>query len=390
MPRQLARARGRNVGAPGRATYTVTRGGFGFALKDDALLVSTPINANISVCKPLGPLCPTYGRCSPRMTATARVPLLLSSQYTLGPSQVSISTQKGCTLQPIGLNVTPQLESTARGQARQVRQRIDSSLPPLRDDVAAVWGFLQHPIPIGTESCVKLRPTRVLQGRPRLDDESLKTVVAVEASLQVEGICTPQKERSTRLPTPEVSPELQSGFELHIPVVISWDDVSAELTRALDSQEVEGDGETLVLRKVETYGRKLEGHDRLLLGVTVSGPVCGVAWLTAAAEHNPKTGQLALRQVKLLDERQAFGPELGKALASRLEEKGLITLPVDVASIPQSLRELVQRLAGDLPSQVTAQFEPRAVQIPRVRAREEGLVAEVDVYADAAVVARAE
>ena len=126
----------------------------------------------------------------------------------------------------------------------------------------------------------------------------------------------------------------------------------------------------------------------LLLGVTTFGPVCGVTWLSSKVEHDPSTGQLKLASPELLgDDKAAFGPELSAALKQRLEQKGALTIPFDLSAVPASLKELVERLAKDLPAELEARFTPKPPTVGAVTAHAEGLVAEVNVTADAKIVA---
>ncbi|MBW2459856.1 MAG: DUF4403 family protein, partial [Deltaproteobacteria bacterium] len=113
----------RGIGRAGRLGYVVRRGPFAVTLEGDRLVVSTTVTVNAQVCKPLGPFCPTYGSCSPKLLTRVSVPLVLEPDYRLGEAQVSIDIERSCSI--AGFDATPQIRGTARRQADRVKRQID-------------------------------------------------------------------------------------------------------------------------------------------------------------------------------------------------------------------------------------------------------------------------
>ncbi|MCA9645446.1 MAG: DUF4403 family protein, partial [Myxococcales bacterium] len=342
VPRRLADVRGQSIGAAGELTYRVERSGFALGLQGERLVVSTPVTANVEVCKSLGPICVTYGSCQPQMRADVSLPLVVDGQYRLGPSNVKVNVARGCVLQPIGLDQSSQVYKAARQQEAKVKSRIDGSLPKIRDDVAQVWRLLHMPVSIDNTLCLRIEPTGVAQQKPKLKNDNgqqlLSTRLAVMGKVKVEDPCTDPHKASpeTPLPAPELKDELPQDVDLEVPLFIDWSSVSAQLSRGLTTAPVKSDAGSVSIAKVEARPTSVGRKSRVALELTLSGVACGSSWFLAEVKED------AQRKVLVLSGVQALNPgvlpaALEQALASALSGRASIDLPVDLSAAPETL-----------------------------------------------------
>ncbi|MCA9630841.1 MAG: DUF4403 family protein [Myxococcales bacterium] len=394
VPRRLADVKGQSVGAAGELTYRVERSGFAVGLQGERLVVSTPVQADVEVCKRLGPLCVTYGSCQPRLRADVSLPLIVDPQYRLGPSSAKVNVERGCVLQPIGIDQTSRVHEAAHKQEARVKARIDGSLPNIRSDVAQVWRLLHMPVAIDNTLCLRIEPTGVSQQKPKLKSDGkgqqlLSTRLAVRGKVRVEDPCVEPHEASPEkpLPAPDLEDDLPANADLEVPLFIDWSSVSAQLTRVLSTQPIKSDAGTVSVAKVETRPASLDGKSRLALGLTLSGVACGESWFLAEPVEEPQRKVLVLSEVRALAP-GALPPELERALSAALTQRGVIDLPVDLSAAPGTLEGLVKRLTTDLPRQVQLDLEVEEARVANVVAQEQGLVPVVSVAGHAKLWAR--
>jgi len=366
VPVTLAAERRRPIGTPGEVTYVVRRGRLGIALDTARLTVKVPVEVEAEVCKPLGPFCPTYGRCSPRLLATASVPLLLSDSYEIGKSRVSIAVQRECTIG--GYDATPQIKTRAESEVGQVQARIDAAMPAIRPSVAGVWELLHHPVALGSTTCLRIEPDRVTQNRPAVKDGALVTELGAEGTLSIQDPC----ERSAAvkpapLPRLVVNDAAATGVELRVPVRTSWVDVSAELTRALSSKDATA-GEIRVV-KLEAEG----SGSLVAMRATLAGSLCGAARLVAEPWFDERTSRIRLRNVTEPPGRSQLAERA--ALARLIETHASAALPVDLSAGPAALTALVEGFGRDLPEGVEIDAKITPSVVPKVHPEREGLVA---------------
>jgi hypothetical protein len=349
VPTRLSTVRGMDIGAPGEASFTVDRGSLNLAVTGDRLDVTIPVAVEVEVCKPLGPFCPTYGRCSPRLAARVSVPALLSADYEIPRSRVSIGVTRGCTI--AGFDATPEIRKAANQQTSMIQSRIDRSIPKLRPYVDNVWRTLHVPVSLGNTTCLRIQPDALTQARPSLVNRVLSARLSASGALSVEDPCAKPEEAIRPGPLPELKTgDAPDGVLLEVPVRIAWADVSAAITRSAGNQ---------LLVKAEARGAS---KGRIAIGATLGGTVCGTAWLFAEPWFDAKTSRVRVRKVTLAPGQPEF-PEIGR-LIQTLEERTSIPLPVDVGSAPNALESMVEGLASDLPPsvQVRAEMEPMSVK----------------------------
>lgn len=371
VPRVLAHAERVPVGTPGEASYRVARGDFAVTLSGERLVVATPVSVSIAVCKPLGPICPSYGRCSAELAARASVPLVLDARYELGASRVELATTRGCVLSPIGLDVTPELERTARQQVAESKRRIDDSLPSLGPAIRAGWQLVQTPVGLGNTPCARISPERLAQQRPSLESGTLVTRLAVFGHVGVEDPCPPPDAhpRERALPAPELHDDVPAGLALEVPVRLDWGDVSAALTRSLAAATRAGDATRIV--RAEARGARLAGTSVVALALTVEGDVCGEAWVTAEPWYDAARARVRLRRVALAPSQ----PEASALeLPARVEESAEIALPVELGAAPAALEGLVKMLISGAPESVAVDFQVEPPRVGRVLVAPQALV----------------
>lgn len=370
VPTTLARASRQDIGSPGEVTYVVKRGGFDVKLDGDRLRVSTPISADVEVCKPLGPFCPTYGRCAPQLLSTASLPIVLGKDYEVGASQVSVSLTKPCVI--AGMDVSPEIRKMANQQAGGVQRRINGSVPPLRPSVEAGWKQLFVPVALGASTCLRITPDRLAQAWPTLHDGTLSARIAVSGALRVDQPCDLKTaETPTPLPALVVDDELPKDVALELPMQISWAETSSELSRSLKADA----SKPLRVSQVRAHGTTIDGKGTLALDVTIEGSTCGEARLLADPVWNEKASRLELTRVRLAPGQAKRAALLdGAGLEQLVGERAAIALPVDVTATPTALESLVERLTRERPEGIDVEVDVQPARIDRVLIDPAGLV----------------
>lgn len=370
VPVVLAQARDQNVGAPGQATYVVRRGAFHFGVHGDELLVRTPISAHVAVCKPIGPFCPEYGHCSPELVSTVRLPLALDRNYTLGRSRVGVSVTRGCVLEPIGVDVTPQLRQMARRQSHNIERRIDRSVPSLRPEAEAAWQLVDLPIALGSTLCARVTPSRLVQSKPSLAHDTLSTRLAVFGRLGVEEPCSSGHAGPHRaLPPPQLDDKVPGDVRLDVPIHIDWSDVSADLSRSLAQP-----GEPRIT-SARARGAEVDGQGVVALAVTLDGAVCGDVWLVGEPWYDAQASRVRLRNVRYAPGQDPSVEKLaGSGLPARVEELAQVALPIDLALGPRSLSSLVESLTKKRPKGVDVKVQVQPAEVDSVLVGPQALV----------------
>lgn len=359
VPTRLATVRSMDIGAPGEASFTVDRGALNLAVAGDRFDVTIPVSVEVEVCKPLGPFCPTYGRCSPRLAARVSVPALLASDYEIPRSRVSIGVTRGCTI--AGFDATPEIRKAANQQTSMVQSRIDRSIPKLRPYVENVWRTLHVPVSLGNTTCLRIVPDGLTQARPTLSNKILAARLSASGTLSVEDPCEKPDAAIRPGPLPPLKTgDVSDGVLLEVPVRIAWRDVSAAITRSAGNK---------LLVKAEARGA---AKGRVAIRTTLSGSVCGTTWFLGEPWYDDKTSRVRLRNVTLATGRESF-PEV-EAVVRALEERASIPLPVDVGSAPNALVSMVEGLANELPKSVQVHPDMRPMSVKRVLLDKDALV----------------
>jgi hypothetical protein len=366
IPVQLATAKRQPVGAPGEVSYSVRRGKVRLNVEGDRLVVTVPVEVEVELCKPLGPFCPTYGKCSPRLSARASVPTLLGENYEIGRSEVGISLVRSCTI--AGIDASSEIRRYAHRELGQVKRRIDRALPRIRPSVEGVWELLHHPVALGGSTCLRIAPDRLLQAPPAVTGSMLTARLAAVGKLGVEAPCASPDApvKPAALPRLTTERELEPGVALQVPVYMAWSDVSAALLRSVRTK----DDAALGLVEIEARAAERDGKARVALHASVAGETCGDAWFLADPWYDPTTSRVRLRDVS------ALSPSpFTDALARRISVAAAIALPVDVSAAPNALEAVLLDFTQGLPKNVSAEAKLDPVSIELVVPDARGLVA---------------
>lgn len=378
VPLELARATNQPIGTPGEVSYTVSRGSFDVGLSGDRLVVATPVSVEARVCKPLGPICPIYGRCSPRLAAVASVPLTLTDDYRLGSSSVSVNLTRGCVI--AGFDASDEIRRNAARQVGGIQRRIDGSVPDLKPYVEGTWRLLHTPVALGRDTCLRIAPSGIVQKKPKLTAGTLGLRFGVLGSLSVEQPCNPDDAVApTPLPKLSAEKDLAEGVALKVPLRIDWEDVSADLTRSLAAPSARAADVHVV--KAKARGVLVNGIPRVLLTATVSGRLCGDAHLLAEPWYDASAARIRLRAVTAAP---GTGADVS-AVSALITDHAAIALPLDAASAPNALESLVARLSEDLPEPVRAEVKLSPSEVAPVLLDERSLVPVVSLTGTAAI-----
>jgi hypothetical protein len=280
VPATVAQANRQPVGAAGRATYTVTRGKASYDVKGDDLIVTLPLNAEISVCKPIGSLCIGYGRCSPRFNVTTQLPLRLDARGKASGMKMEVVADRACRI--AGVDVTPRLLSEARDQADSVRKDIARHWKLPEGALDQAWAKLRTPLPAGPGACLRLDPERLIQHEPKREADALVWRASLEGRAEM-STCSdktqdPASAEKSR-PVLETGPADVWPPNFEPLVEVPWTDVTSELMRALTSGSP---GRTRVT-SVEATATGTLGAEAaasataLFLRLNLEGELCGEA-----------------------------------------------------------------------------------------------------------------
>jgi hypothetical protein len=381
VPVSLAGERRRPIGTPGDVSYAVSRGRVTSKLVSDRLVVAVPVAVHVEVCKPLGPFCPTYGECNPRLSAIASVPLLLGEDYEIGRSRVGVNVVRGCSI--AGINATPEVEKRARGAVGIVQARIDSAAPRVRPAVAAIWELLHHPVSLGSSACLRIAPERLSQARPRSEPGRLISRLSAEGTLSVEDPCARPDAKLSVSPLPrlETKAELPADVDLRVPIVTSFSDVSAALERSV-LVATNRPGRSRIV-KLQASGTRSRGRGAVAIRASLTGETCGEAVWLAEPWFDAATSRARFRDLRLVTG-QTDSPELAR-LARQIEQNAAVPLPVDVSAGPGAVEGLIRGFGEGLPASVSIETHMSPALVEEVQAASTGLVAVATFKGTAAV-----
>lgn len=330
----------RSIGVPGRVTYRVHRGAFGFDLSGSRLVVSTPVTADVSLCKPIAGFCPTLGRCSPTLAVAATVPVVLGESFQVGKTEVRTELVRGCRI--LGVDASAEVESQAARETRKVEREIERVRSHLQRELLTGLEALQQPLSLGSNGCLRIRPERALQRTPRLEKGMFTTALTLEGTLAVEPSCANPAHGDQSAPKLSVAKQVPETH-VQVPVPISWAVALPELTRTIGSK-----GGAFTVMSLRARGVKEQGQPRVLLGLEVQG-VCGTVWMTArptvAAEG---------RAVRLSDTRpvSSYTGDLVaaqlKSLVEQVQGRARVSVPGDILRIRDGLLGSVDPAATSL------------------------------------------
>lgn len=362
IPVTLASEKNRDVGAPGYATYRVTRKAPHIETTKNGLAVSVPIRADISVCKKIGSACIRYGSCQPEFLARFTVSTEIAPNYDLETPKGSITATKRCV---IGLDVTPQIERIAQQELRSVQARIARQWPRLRPDAKRAWEQMHATIPLGESACVRAAPEQVRYVQPRFSGDSasptLSAAVGVIGKIAAHDDCSKGGEIGD-LPKAKVKKKAPKKTRLFVPEVLGIERAKDELAASLEGPWGEGG-------QLETLAAEISGN-RVALHVKSSGPVCGSLWVRGKLSH--EAGAEALHLEKLEIAGSASDPA-ASALLEHVALKARISLQSSAWFSDATLAALKLGLAAAIPDDVEFSVNGLEAGSARINAAEDGL-----------------
>ncbi len=334
IPATLAHEKRRPIGSPGEVTYTVTRGAMDARVNDGALEVTTLANAQIEVCKPLGPFCVTYGRCRPVLATTVSMPALLTPDYSWQHPTSRVEATRGCSI--AGFDVTSRLVSIARSNLSTIRSRVEHALPDVRPWAARLWELSRLPVFLDKDHCLRITPRQLLQSPPEEAEGELRVRLGAELDLEVATDCA---EKGSEIPLAPLATRerLPAESTLWLSQSISVKSAASQLTRALSGAF--GTGQKV--SDVEVIPARLDGRNALMLGVGLDGSVCGTAWLAASLDAAPG-GAVHLANVEFLN---APIPKALEALPAHLTSKARLEPDLGFDAVGSRLLQLFEALA---------------------------------------------
>lgn len=382
VPKDLASAKDEDVGAPGRATYKVTRGEPKITISGDKLHVQVPVSADISVCKPIGKMCIGYGSCRPSFMTDFAVSTKLGDKYQLAPPRGTIVATKKCV---IGIDVTSQIEKIARQEVRKVESRIASQWPKLLSEVEAGLAELTHPVPLAPDRCFFVEPEGVFYEAPTLvkegSAETLAVAVGVTGKLLPASSCGEK-----RAAPPVVAPRIHSAPDepsrIWLPEVVPWKDVVLALTTSASGAWA-GEGSSVEVLDVIPDEKGAHLH------VRTSGPLCGSFWVTGEWSKAASDDGVRLKNLALATTQSTKGKNLDRertaALLTHLEKSARLDVAANPFLAEGAEVGLSNFLRVLLEDEVEFSISPPQAEASEVHGATEGLVVASPVTAQIAV-----
>jgi hypothetical protein len=357
VPPRVAHGRNVDAGVAGRLSFRIDRSPFSVAIRGRNLVISTQLDGQADLCKPLGPLgCVHYAECSPRALATASIPLSLGPAYRPGPASVHIQVTRPCEIG--GVDASAHMQKEAHRQARRLEARVNALLPSFAKDAQALWNAMGVHVPLGIDSRLRISPSHVVEGPARDDGSSLTIPLGVRADLRIEPR---QGERDDPgpIPPPRFEPELPSAVQLHVPIEVDVAGIDASLSRSV--RDVSDDAPKIL------SVRSQPDADGLRLLLSVKGYSCGTVAFRATPVFHEGSGRLRLSEVAPLSSEvarvKAIDPDLDLVrIARAVEARASIPLPVDPSTIPLGLERAVELLAPKQGPEVRLQVRDATVR----------------------------
>ncbi len=348
IPKVLAEEKDRDVGAPGRATFKVTRKNPQISETQSQLLVTVPLSLSISVCKPIGSACLKYGSCEPELLTTFAFDKEAAADYELSPPTASVSASRRCV---IGMDVTPHILSAAEQELSKVRQEITQKWPKLKPEVKKGYKTFEDPLKITDDTCFYFSPEKVFFAAPHLvevsgkkkndqnSEEVLRAGFGLVGEIRSAPDCT-ATQKLGKLPALTSFKKDVPVSTLWLPETVSRQDLEADLAPRLEAL---GAGQLLQMRLAQ---------DRIALQLKGVPEFCSAAWVTAQLEA--KDGALHLSDLDVVG---VEAPEQVAKLKNLLSE---LTLPLRLSEtvLEASRESFSAELKSHIKSQAQFELQP--------------------------------
>ncbi len=334
LPRRLAREKDRPIGAPGRVSYDVTRSTLRLETSSSRLVLHLPLEIDISICKPIGSACLSYGACTPKYDIQAIVPTELENGE-IPPITLTERVVRGCR---IGLDVTEHVTRIVKRQLRDAQRRVASRVPSLTPFINDAMSALEKPVEVETDACLALRPKRLFLSKPEINGSRLRLALGARGMIE-NTQCNATLARPA-IPRLETRP-LPKSPRLRIPQFFETNEILTSLKSKLDASS--RTSLMLTPTSADVSGEKLQFE------IDVAGRYCGSAIVTATPGVNEQ--HITLTQPELISPR--VDSELQREITARIEgQLGLIVTSQDWISSDRLapdlglLNPILQEIAG--------------------------------------------
>ena len=356
VPVNLAQGQQRVLFA-GRVTYAVRRGPLSVGLVNDRLMVTTKVGVDVSICKPVGGLCPVYASCAPKLTVMASLPLLLDSQYGLGESAVVSQLDRGCRL--VGFDVSGEVKRRADQQAHGVKVRIDRARPDIAHWVRRGWKQLPRQLSLGPLGCLRIEPTRVQQSTPRLLKDDVSTALIIEGHLGLETTCDTSESQPDD-PPPLTLTNDTPETRIRLPLAQPWAGLGPRVVRAASAAAAP---EALTVKQATVRGALLDGKPVVILRLEVEG-ACGAAWMSARPWYDSESNAVRFKNLlPVLEPGSGLSPGQLAVLARRIADSFELPLTIDPRQTIGVIDRLIEQSLSSVDEvAVSVELEPAEVR----------------------------
>lgn len=339
VPVVLAAERDRPIGTPGRVDYTVRRGKLRLATADSEASATTSVEAEIKVCKPVGPFCVGYGSCSPRFAVRVVQPLPSGPIEQLPPPRIALTPNRGCRI--AGMDVTDRLTQIARQQTGGVRARFQRELSVLPQQISQVERLIRTPLALEDGSCLRMSPREIWISKPELDAR-LRLFAAVNGELSRTLDCNAADPAASSAVVPKLidAPAKPPETRILVRGSLDYDTLGSSIAAHLNQPPLEDPED----RRVRVAGVRVapfaaQEPDRVAVTLKLAGSICGSVSFTAKPRTSRAKASLALYSIRFFDAqaRAALEPF---GLEARLKSE----LKVPVEPAPQSVRHAFDEL----------------------------------------------
>lgn len=331
VPQVLAQAKGRKIGDLGKLTYNVRRGDLNVAIERNNLVVSTPLQGNVQVCKPIGPICVRYGACTPRWVAQISVPLQWTSPLR-ATTRVELTNR--CVLKPVGYNATGRLKKITSEQEAKIAQRINRQLRRAQRQLWERFSEGLKPVRIpgndGSDSvnpdddastgCIGFVPKHLEYDLSESKSDKLFVV-----SAQMVGRVTQDCQTRAAPPEPTFNSELDPTIQLNASVQLGY----PQIVKQLQANAI---GEVVVMSSLAPEST----HNQLHVGLGGYAE-CGLTWLKVT----PQLSKSAIHLWPVADGPVADSPV---AAGSAAKDRAAKWLTRQKLQLPQERPRLQQAL----------------------------------------------
>ena len=164
----------------------------------------------------------------------------------------------------------------------------------IREGASTAWNALQYPIPLKNGLALLLNPQAVRVPPPSTQQEQGDTVTVVIGLVVRPKIVDDTLLKQAVQPIPRFSTApTGSGFHVALESELSYDFLSHELAKRLESQVFMIDGDRIKVKMVKIYG----AGDSVILQVRIAGTIYGTIYLSGIPAYDEPSRCLYVRNL---------------------------------------------------------------------------------------------